>query len=75
MSPTSDIKRSEVWYYFQVKDPKHLEWHCSSLGVGLHNGNKLFEEESGIGFHIPSSQNHFVGIDSQQRAHGELHLL
>lgn len=57
MTSTSDIKRNEVWHYFQMKDPKHLEWHCSSLAVCLHNGKKLFEEESGTGFGIPSSQN------------------
>lgn len=54
-----------------MEDPKHLEWHCSLLGVLFHNINKIFEE-SGIGLSIPSSQNNLVGIDSQQQAHGNL---
>lgn len=54
-----------------MKDPKPLEWHCSLLGVWLHNGNKIFE---GIRFSVPGSQNHSAGIVSQQQVHGDHHL-
>lgn len=59
---------------FSDEDPKYLEWHCSLVGLWLHKVNKIFGEESVIGFSNPSLQNHFIVIDNQQQAYGDLCL-